>query len=365
MTPKSTIGKTNKYAGVVKSIQKNKAPESKAPEEPKITHEEVLKAFNSFGFKPGDRNHDDVAYWTTKGKSEHPKMVEELHKRRSEINQKEDEERKSREDKFKSVQKAEDDKRAAKEDILNKQHEGKHAMPRLSDNEIKGLFDEYGLPAPDTEWARNHLPNDPQKIRSILEMQRKTADDMLKKHAKNAVNSIPEVPKSMPASVGGGMGGYGGRGGPGGGAATPMGMQDDMMQGSGAPTTPFFIGDNALVKIANPNNPNMSTIWLVDVNKKVLQPFMSDQAFRNAFEDPQEAEKSVITITSKDLGPGGALEGFTPLKGKQGVGHDGSVKKVDFSPAQINKRYGQQSDPNKETRSLSMLDGILGKINKR
>ena len=362
MSPKSTLGKTNKYAGVVKNIQKNKPPE-----EEKIKPEQVHEAFKSFGFTPGDRNHDDVAYWTTKGKSEHPKMIEELHNRRAEINKKEDEDRKSREDKFKAVKKTEEDKRAAKESILNKQHEGKTDMPRLSDSEIKGLYDEYGLPDPDPEWARNHLPNDPQKVRSILEMQRKTADDMLKKHAKNAVNSIPEVPKNIPGSVsaGGGMGGYSGRGGPGDAPSTPVGMQGSMMDGSGAAKTPFFIGDHALVKISSPNNPNLSTIWLVDTKKKVLQPFISDAAFRNAFKDPNEAEKAVINISSQELGKGGALEGFTPLKGKQGVNHDGSIGKVDFSPAQIQKRYGQQSDPNKEARSLSMLDGIVGKLGKR
>jgi len=87
---------------------------------------------------------------------------------------------------------------------------------------------------------------------------------------------------------------------------------------------------------------------------------MSEKAFENAFEDPEEAQKSVITISTKELGPGGVLDGFKPLQAQQGVNDDGSMEPIEFSPAQLQRRYGKQSDPAAENKSLSMLDGILG-----
>jgi hypothetical protein len=141
----------------------------------------------------------------------------------------------------------------------------------------------------------------------------------------------------------------------------PMSMQGDM-SGGDQPQTPFFIGDHAVVRITNQDNPNNSTIWLIDVKKKVLRPFMSEKAFENAFEDPEEAQKSVITISTKELTPGGVLDGFKPLQATQGVNDDGSMEPIEFSPSQLQNRYGKQSDPNAENKTLSMLDGFLGSM---
>ena len=351
MSAKSAQGKTTKYSGVVKSVQNSQK------EEPRIRPEQVIAAFKSFNLPINDRGHNDIGYWTMKGQSEGAKLMEELHKRRMDLNNEEDEKKKNESERQKNAQKAEDDKKAAQDAILNKQHVDKAAMPRLSDQDIHALFDEYGLPTPDPEWARNHLPNDPKKIRSILELQRKTADDMLKKHAKNTVNSVPEVPKSIPqGSTMTGTGGPNPTQSP-----TPMGMQGGMVGGD-SPVTPFFIGDHSIVRITNPNNPNAATTWLVDANKKVLRPFVSEQAFQNAFEDPAAAEKATVTISSKDLGPGGALEGFTPLKADKGVNHDGSMGNIEFSPSQLQNHYGKTEDPTAENKALSVLDGILGKV---
>lgn len=346
MASKAASGQTKKYSNVVKSVKGDQGPQ-----EPLITKDQVIAAFRSFGFQPNERNHNDIGYWTMKPQSEGQKLMEELHKRRMDINKAEDDKKKTA-----------DERQKATEDVLHQQHLDKTAMPRLSDQDIAALFDEYGLPAPDPEWARNHLPNDPKKIRSILEMQRKMADDLLKKHTKNAVNSVPEVPKSI--SMGGGGNQMTpspnmGMGGP--SAAGPLDMQNGMMPDQ-SPATPFFIGESAVVRITNPTNPQASTLWLVDPKKKVLQPFISEEAFQNAFEDPAQAEKSIITISSKELGPGGALEGFTPLQGKQGVGQDGSVNPVEFSPAELQNKYGQPQDTNAENKSLSILDGVMGNL---
>lgn len=181
-----------------------------------------LRLLGPLALPPNDRNHNDIAFWTTKGKSEESKMIEELSKRRKEINQREDDTRKADEIRRKSQQDILNKHEETKAKILSQQNEAKIAMPRLSDEDIAALFDEYGLPKPDPEWARNHMPNDPKKIRSLLEMQRKMADDLFKKHSKNAVNSQPEVPKasamSMPAAPAMPMMGQGG--------PSPMGMQE-------------------------------------------------------------------------------------------------------------------------------------------
>lgn len=344
MASKSNQGQTKKYSNVVKTVKN-----SQQEEEPRITAEQVIAAFKSFGFEPNERNHNDIGYWTTKGQSEGVKLMEELHKRRMDIIKEEDEKEKS-----------EKAKKKAEEDVINQQNESKKTLPRLSDQDLAALFDEYGLAAPDPEWSRTHLPNDPKKIRSILEMQRKMADDMLKKHAKNSINSIPEVPKANMM----GMGGYYGKGGPTPGMppVNPVGAQGDMLPPE-SPATPFFIGDHSIVRIVNPTNPQASTIWLVDAKRKVLQPFISEEAFENAFEDPEAAKQAIVTISTKELGPGGALDGFKPLPGNQGVGSDGSIESIEFSPAELQNRYGQQQDPNAESRALSMLDGIFGKLN--
>lgn len=346
MIPKSTSGKTTKYSGLVKNV-KEKSPQQ--TEEPRITPEQVTKAFEAFGFTPNERNHNDIAYWTTKGQSEGVKLIEELHKRRMDIIAKEDEEEKAESAKKKEAEKRQGEESGAK-----------IALPRLNDTELAALFDEYGIPAPDPEWARTHLPNDPKKIRSILEMQRKTADDMLKKHAKNTVNAMPETPKNQPMQMGG-MGGYSGRGGP---VQDPMSMQGDMVGGD-TPITPFFVGDHALVRITNPTNANGGTLWLVDAKKKVLRPILSEKALDAAFEDPETAKGSITTLSSKALGPGGPLEGFTPLNQDKAMRADGTMDDIEFSPAQLQKHYGKPANPNGENKSLSILDGLFSQINQQ
>ena len=334
MAPKPTTGKTKQYSGVANAVKAN------APQEPRIHPQQVVDAFRSFGFQPNENQNNDVAYWSTRPVSEGPKLVEQLHKRRQDINSK-----------------TEEEKRTTEHDNKTKQ-----AVGRLSDQEISSLYDEYGLPPADPEWARNYLPNDVNRLRPILETQRKAADDMLKKQTKNMVNSVPEVPKGSvmaPPAQGALMGSpqpMGGRGGPG----SPAGQDIPGMAPAG-PKTPFFVGDHSIVRITSPNNPNSSTIWLVDTKKKVLRPFMSEKAFENTFEDPEAAKNSVTTISSQELGPEGSLSGFKLLANKHGVQEDGDMPSV-ISPAQLQKHYGKTADPAAENKALSMLDAIFGKV---
>ena len=299
-----------------------------------ITPEQVAMAFQSFGFEPNERGMNDIGFWTLRPQSEGIKLIEELRKRRMEINAKEDESNNNEEEITKN----------------------KKSLSRLSDEEINALFDEYGLPSPEPEWARNNLPNDPQKIRKILEAQRKTVDDLIKKEMKNMINSSPEVPKMsqkqsalsgpMPMTPNMGMGGPG---------TIPEGIDQSS-------SSPFFMGDHSIVKITNPRNPNLSTLWLVDQKRKILRPFESDEAFQNTFEDPESANNAIMTLSTKDLGPGGALEGFKMLNSSQGIRNDGSMDDIDFTPAQIAKRYNKPSDPAGENKALSILDGLFSNI---
>jgi hypothetical protein len=285
-------------------------------EEPKITKEQVIEAFQSFGFTPNERNQNDTGYWTVKGQSELPKLMEELHKKRLEINRKEDDDKKTQDEGNKAI-----------ENIKHRQMVDKATMPRLSDQDIISLYDEYGLPAPDPEWVRSNMPNDPKRIRSVLEMQRKAANDMMKKQTKNAVNSIPETPKAsaMPAMPMSGAPMMG-TGGP-----SPMGMQGDMSQGA-PEVNSFFVGDHALVKIMSQNDPNKGTLWLVDKKKKVLRPILNEKALDAAFDDPEAAKRAIVTVSSKALAPGGPLAGFTLLEKDKGMKHNGSMDKIEFSP---------------------------------
>src|SRR3990167_3719354 len=104
MAPKTNNKPSSQYSGVKNAIKANTTPE-----EPRIRPEEVIAAFRAFGFTPNERNHDDISYWSMKGVSEGQKLIEELHKRRMDINNKEDEDNKR-----------EEQKRKTQEDTLNK-----------------------------------------------------------------------------------------------------------------------------------------------------------------------------------------------------------------------------------------------------
>ncbi len=308
-------GSTQKYSGIVKNVNKNKP---QIPEEPTLSAQEIVDAFRSFGFEPNTNKMNDVGYWSTRPQSEKGKLMSDLKKKRETENK-------------------------AKEES----NPLKDVKPRLSDTEINALFDEYGIPAPDPEWARNNLPNDVKSIRNILKIQRKAMDDAIKakQTQQSQAQAAPQQAHPQPSMPAGAQMPMMGMGGPG-----------DM-----EPSSPFFVGDNSIVRITNPNNPNAATLWLVDSKKKTLRPFMSEQAFQNAFEDPSAAEKSVMTLSTKDLGQGGALSGFKMLNSNYGVQDDGSMKDIEFSPSQLEKKYGKPSDENAENKGLSMLDGLLDK----
>ena len=53
---------------------------------------------------------------------------------------------------------------------------------------------------------------------------------------------------------------------------------------------------------------------------------------------------------------------FKVLNSKYGVKQDGSMKQVEFSPAQIQERYGQPINPEGENKAIGTLDGLLSSL---
>ena len=335
MVTKSAEKKLKKYSGIaenVKSVKNNtenkQKPEIKE-EEPLITMEQVISAFKSFGLEPNERNQNDIGYWTTRPQSEGPKLMEELRSRRSEMNSEEDEIGKT-----------------------------KQTMPRLSDQDLLSLFDEYGLPAPDPEFARNNLPNDPQKIRNILEVQRKNMDDMMKVEAKNKVQQASQQPMQAPPMQQPMQSPVGGLGGP-----TQQAPGQEPIMGENM--TPFFVGDVALIKLLNANNPNTGTLWLADKKKKILRPIKNEAMIDSIFENPEEAKNSITTVSSNALSPTGVLSDFSLLDQSKGIQDDGSMEDIPFSKAQLKNRYGKEKNPEAEQKAMSILDGFIGNLNNK
>jgi len=126
--------------------------------------------------------------------------------------------------------------------------------------------------------------------------------------------------------------------------------------------TPIFAGKTALIRFVNPGDSNSSSIWLAERGPKVIRPFVSEEFFDSMFTNPQQAQKAVVTMSSDELGPEGLFKDFKVLDEEHAVQPDGSMKPVQFSPSQIQKRYGQPINPEAENSALSLLDGMLGQL---
>ena len=98
---------------------------------------------------------------------------------------------------------------------------------RLSDGNIQGLFDEYGLKnrlktPGDFNWVRENMPNSPDEIRKILKIELDKINRARKEALKNNKNNMsqstqmpPATPSAPPVASTGPIDGQGGQGGPG------------------------------------------------------------------------------------------------------------------------------------------------------
>lgn len=285
-------------------------------------------------------------------------------------------------------------------------------IPRIAMDRIHKIYDEYGFSRPNASHVQESLPNDEKKMRKILDSHRKVLDaeedsksakkisdikyhtELHKQNQKNHLDSMKAAAKyakdSHKAMKDGGMtgGATGGPGMPPGGM--PMGMppappspqpmgqaipDQSMPQEMAAPPgmqpgqTPldisnskeaFFVGDFALIKLVNPGVQNdKSPIWLADVKNKVLRPFMSLKAFDAYFGSSQDAYDAIVTLPTSAISEDGPLADFHMMKNDFGVKDDGKMRKLDYSPAMISRRYGKPVDEAGENKAVLALDGLL------
>ena len=125
---------------------------------------------------------------------------------------------------------------------------------------------------------------------------------------------------------------------------------------------PIFVGKSALVRLVNGEDINTATIWLVDPANKTLRPFVSEEQFDKFFDNPQQALKAVVTLSSDELSAGGILDGYKVLDSSYGINPDGSMKDVSFSPSQLQDRYGQPLNEPGEQKSVQIMDQLLGSM---
>jgi len=123
---------------------------------------------------------------------------------------------------------------------------------------------------------------------------------------------------------------------------------------------PIFVGKSALVRLTNESDPSISTIWMIDSTNKTIRPFVSEDKFDSLFKDPAVAHRAVTTLSANELAPGGLLGDFNVLSSEYGVKNDGSMKPVDFSPSQLQGRYGKPVDENAENNAVNSLDSLFG-----
>ena len=126
--------------------------------------------------------------------------------------------------------------------------------------------------------------------------------------------------------------------------------------------TPIFAGKTALIRFVNAGDSNSSSIWLAERDPKVIRPFVTEEFFDSMFANPQQAQKAVVTMSSDELGPEGLFKDFKVLDEEHAVQPDGSMKPLQFSPSQIQKRYGQEINPEAENQAVTSLDGMLGQL---
>lgn len=126
--------------------------------------------------------------------------------------------------------------------------------------------------------------------------------------------------------------------------------------------TPIFTGKTALIRFTNPGQLESSSIWLAEKGPKTIRPFVSEEFFDSMFASPEQAKRAVVTMSSDELAPGGVFGDFEVLDEEYAVKEDGSMKPLQFSNAQVQKRYGQPIDPEAENNALASLDSMIGQM---
>lgn len=146
-------------------------------------------------------------------------------------------------------------------------------------------------------------------------------------------------------------------------------QQDPIMEYNSAPVQdgkPYFMGDHALIKFSGGEEGfGPQTYWLVDKANNTIRPFESNMALDAAFgQDLQSALQSAMTIAPPTIDSSGAitsgvLADFTILGPEYAIKEDGTSKEIDFSPSQLQGRYGKSIDESLEGLAAEAVDGFL------
>jgi hypothetical protein len=150
---------------------------------------------------------------------------------------------------------------------------------------------------------------------------------------------------------------------------TGVGMPE-MTQGGPTGGTPYFMGDQSLVRFSGQGPAgamNANTLWLLDKKTKTARPFQDMQAVQNYFGQPVDINQAQV-IPSTELSPGGLFgaqegrPGFELLDGEYAIKSDGTTRDLEFSSAQLADHYGHQQDPVAEQNASMVLDGFMNTL---
>lgn len=130
--------------------------------------------------------------------------------------------------------------------------------------------------------------------------------------------------------------------------------------------TPYFSGNEALVKFANGEDGyGADTYWLVDKNAGTVRPYSSTQALQAHFgPNLNQALASVVTINAPAMASGGVissgpLSNFNVLDSSYAVQPDGSMKQIAATSAQLQAKYGQQTNQTAEQQATQVIDSMF------
>jgi hypothetical protein len=255
----------------------------------------------------------------------------------------------------------------------NEEHE--RTRP-FTDQELRDIYSEYGLPIPNNfDEIKKTMPNDEDKLRAILDIQRDLMNKKMKVSGENDVSSMkmaaamPAAPRQMfanptPAALAGG--GQGGAGDNVSGLTASKWNQD---------------GNVFLIKFNSDPNGNLqgdsSTVWFYNTIDRKYRPFLSMNGLKNFFGDNwQKAVDSIQTIPTSELNNESWKGEFLPVR--QGIQDDGNVpeseretfnKVISDSVNNVKEptetklpRYGKTQDDNATVSAYNKLDKLIATL---
>ena len=322
-------GKTKQFQNLSNNVKNASSEWQKTM----LNADQVNQLFNDFWYQP---EKSDLTYWSNQPETAKTKLVWELKKRKDEALE-----------------------------VQKNQELTKQWPTHMTDQQISKLYSEYGFPIPksssDYNWIRQNLPDNEEKLRSVLEIQKKTMDQMLKIKGKNTVDTVKQATSqspSQPIMTGGNV--------------TPNNgmLINNQFSWQWWPTDGWwqwwstrvvFPSRYAVVKFSwDPNwadEWDASTLWLLDSNTRQIQPFLSMTWFNNLFwENSKEALKKVVNLNPNDLLQNWDLWDFTLLSNSYWINDNWDIPTVETNQQNIKSLYWKTPDAKAVNTSYTALD---------